>query len=247
MGTCRSIWSPNGVRSTFGFVDTIVCRGGVSKRIAARHTTQHGPDDRSSGEQHKQTNKLYGTDYSPYPLPCGVLNPCILVAQGHAVVPCANRFTGRRDDSSMSSIRRQDRLLLTGDVTGGRCSLCALRAQPLLSARQRDPFVLVRAADAGPQTVRSDTGLHSVTLLTAAHAQDVHSDVSRLSYAYSMLHDTVHNVWQVVVSGAAGRTGSLIMQKLRAQPHSYRARGIVRNEEVPSFTTPVLILAYICP
>ena len=39
-------------------------------------------------------------------------------------------------------------------------------------------------------------------------------------------------VRQVVVSGAAGRTGSIIMQKLLAQPDAYKARGIVRNDEV---------------
>ncbi len=51
-----------------------------------------------------------------------------------------------------------------------------------------------------------------------------------MSHAGVLLN--VSTVMQVVVSGAGGRTGSLIMQKLLARPDTYKARGIVRNEEV---------------
>jgi len=53
---------------------------------------------------------------------------------------------------------------------------------------------------------------------------------SRLAFDFSLLKRG--NVMQVVVSGAAGRTGSIIMQKLLANQEIYQPRGIVRNEEV---------------
>ena len=37
---------------------------------------------------------------------------------------------------------------------------------------------------------------------------------------------------QVTVTGASGRTGMLIVQKLLAQPESCTVRGLVRSEEV---------------
>ena len=37
---------------------------------------------------------------------------------------------------------------------------------------------------------------------------------------------------QVTVTGAGGRTGKLIMQKLLAQPDKFTARGVVRDEKV---------------
>ena len=37
---------------------------------------------------------------------------------------------------------------------------------------------------------------------------------------------------QVTVTGAGGRTGKLILQKLLAQPDKYTARGLVRDEKV---------------
>lgn len=37
---------------------------------------------------------------------------------------------------------------------------------------------------------------------------------------------------QVTVTGAGGRTGKLIMQKLLAQPDKFTARAVVRDEKV---------------
>ena len=37
---------------------------------------------------------------------------------------------------------------------------------------------------------------------------------------------------QVTVTGAGGRTGKLIMQKLLAQPDTFTARAVVRDEKV---------------
>ena len=36
----------------------------------------------------------------------------------------------------------------------------------------------------------------------------------------------------VTVTGAGGRTGRIVLQKLLAQPERFNARGLVRNEKV---------------
>ena len=37
---------------------------------------------------------------------------------------------------------------------------------------------------------------------------------------------------QVTVTGAGGRTGKIVLQKLLAQPDKFEARGVVRNAKV---------------
>ena len=47
---------------------------------------------------------------------------------------------------------------------------------------------------------------------------------------------------QVTVTGAGGRTGKIVLQKLLAQPDKFEARGVVRNTKVK--TQPVQICRF---
>ena len=56
----------------------------------------------------------------------------------------------------------------------------------------------------------------------------------------------IHCVLQVLVTGAGGKTGKIVLQKLLALPDQYSVRGLVHSERVGKAKFAVSHLALLC-